>query len=114
MRRVSWVPALLFSSGLAWVTAPLSAQSPTGTIAGTAVDVSGGGLPGVTITATQSETGAVRTTTSTGTGTFRIPLLPVGNYSVSGELPSFAPAKVANVVVAVGGEATVKLTMELA
>src|ERR1700687_6182700 len=94
---------------LFWSARPLAAQSPTGSITGTVVDTSGGGLPGATVTATQSETGAVRTTTSTGAGQFRIPLLPVGNYSVSAELPSFAPAKIANVVVSIGGEATVRL-----
>src|SRR5262249_43277247 len=99
---------------LGCLAAPLLAQSATGSIAGTIVDASGGGLPGATVTATQTETGAVRTTTSPTSGTFRIPLLPVGTYSVSAELPSFAPAKVANVVVNVGSEATVKLSLELA
>jgi Carboxypeptidase regulatory-like domain len=99
---------------LTWSARPLAAQSPTGSIAGTVVDASGAGLPGATVTATQSETGAVRTTTSTGAGQFRIPLLAVGNYSVSAELPSFAPAKIANVVVSIGSEATLRLPMELA
>lgn len=96
------------------VAAPLAAQSPTGAIVGTVVDASGGGLPGASITATQSETGAVRKATSATTENFRIPLLPVGNYLLAAELASFAPAKVANVVVMIGGEATVKLTLELA
>lgn len=95
-------------------SAPLRGQSATGGIAGMVVDASGGGLPGATITATQSDTGAVRSTTSTGNGTFRIPLLAVGNYSVAAELSNFAPAKVANVAVTVGAEATVRLVMELA
>jgi len=99
---------------LTWSARPLTAQSSYGSIAGAVVDASGGGLPGATVTATQTETGAVRTTTSTGAGQFRIPLLAVGNYSVSAELPSFGPAKVANVVVNVGSEATVRLTLELA
>src|SRR6266496_12355 len=99
---------------LTWSVRPLAAQSATGSIAGTVVDASGAGLPGATVTATQSETGAVRTTTSTGAGQFRIPLLAVGNYSVSAELASFAPAKVANIEVSIGGEATVKLSLELA
>src|SRR6266542_6661306 len=99
---------------LSWSALPLAAQSPTGSIAGPVVDAAGGGLPGATVTATQSETGAVRTTTSMGAGQFRIPLLAVGTYSVSAELPSFAPAKVANVVVSIGGEATVRLPLELA
>ena len=92
----------------------LAAQSVTGGIAGTVVDNSGGGLPGVGITATQAETGAIRTTTSTGNGTFRIPLLPVGTYAVAADLTGFSPARVANVVVTVGGEATVKLVLEVA
>ncbi len=99
---------------LVLLAAPLAAQSPTGAIAGTVVDASGGGLPGVTITATQSETGAVRITTSMATGTFRVPVLAVGTYSVSAELSGFATAKVANVVVTIGGEAAVKLKMEVA
>jgi hypothetical protein len=108
--RVSCLVLLLVSLA----ASSILAQSATGTIAGTVVDASGGGLPGATITATQSSTGAVRTATSTASGTFRIPLLSVGTYSVAAELPSFAQARVANVEVTVGGEATVKLTLELA
>ncbi len=109
------LPMLLVSLVLlALLAAPLAAQSPTGAIAGTVADASGGGLPGVSITAIQVETGALRTTTSTATGTFRIPVLAVGTYTVSAELSGFATAKVANVTVTVGGEATVKVKMEVA
>jgi outer membrane receptor protein involved in Fe transport len=110
MRRVLFLGCLV---GLL-AAIPLQAQSPTGAIAGTVVDASGGGLPAVTITATQAETGAVRTTTSAAKGTFRIPLLPVGTYAVSADLSGFTTAKVSNVIVTVGGEATVKMTLELA
>ena len=96
------------------IARPGLGQSPTGTIAGTVVDSSGAGLPGATITVTQSETAASRTAVSTANGTFRVLLLPVGNYTVAAELPSFQTAKVANVIVTVGGEAAVRLTMELA
>src|SRR5499427_7614402 len=95
------------------VAVSLRGQSPTGAIAGTVVDASGGGVPGVTLTAAQAETGATRTAYSTATGTFRIPLLSVGTYSVTAEISGFKTAKVANVVVTVGGEAAVKMTMEL-
>src|SRR5712692_6835438 len=113
-RNVYGIRTLVLLLLLTLSARPLAAQSPTGSIAGTIVDASGAGLPGATVTATQSETGAVRTTTSTGAGQFRIPLLAVGTYSVSAELPSFAPAKIANVVVSIGGEATVRLPLELA
>src|SRR6266511_94631 len=109
--RFLCVVALLFAAA---PSGRLFAQSPTGSITGNVVDSSGGGIPGASITATQSDTGAVRTVTSSANGTFRILLLPVGNYSVAAELSGFAPARVINVVVNVGGEATVKLTLEVA
>jgi outer membrane receptor protein involved in Fe transport len=101
---------LLVGFGLA---SSAAAQSATGSVAGSILDATGGGLPGVTVTATQAETGAIRTTTSTSNGTFRIPLLPVGTYAVAAELTGFAPARVANVTVSVGGEATVRIVLEL-
>src|SRR5215471_12766280 len=120
------IPASLFEGGDAMrralslgflvglVAVSLRGQSPTGAIAGTVVDASGGGVPGVTLTAAQAETGATRTAYSTAAGTFRIPLLSVGTYSVTAEISGFKTAKVANVIVTVGGEAAVRLTMELA
>ena len=97
---------------LASLPTPVLAQSSTGQITGTVVDSTGGGLPGATVTATQAETGAVRSTTSTGTGVFTLPLLPIGDYSVAAELPGFAPTRAANVNVAVGGDSSLRLVME--
>src|SRR6185369_15135900 len=42
---------------------------------------------------------------------FTFPQLPPGTYSVSAELAGFSPAKVTNVIVSVGGDSTVKLTL---
>ncbi len=107
-RRLSLSVLLLASLCLG----PLLAQSSTGSITGNVFDSSGGAIRGVAITATNVDTGAVRTTASGAKGNFTFPLLPVGRYAVTAELSGFAPAKVGNVNATIGGDVTVKLTLE--
>jgi len=90
----------------------LPAQSSTGSISGNVLDSSGGGVPGASVSIRSSDTGATRTATSGTTGAFTFPNLIPGNYAISAELSGFAPAKVANVTVSVGGDATVRLVLE--
>jgi Carboxypeptidase regulatory-like domain len=61
----------------------------TASISGTARDQSGAVLPGVTITATQTETGLVRTTVTNETGSYVLPNLPLGPYRVEAALQGF-------------------------
>ncbi|HYK42793.1 MAG TPA: carboxypeptidase regulatory-like domain-containing protein [Thermoanaerobaculia bacterium] len=96
------------------ISVPLAAQSATGSLTGNVVDGSGAGIPGVTVTATSAETGASRNTTSGTTGNFTIPLLSPGMYTVAAELSGFSPARVANVVVSVGGQEKLTLRMDIA
>ena len=65
------------------------AQGATGTIAGTVVDSSGGAIPGASVTATEANTGTVRSTTSNDSGVFTMPSLNPGRYSVKVELQGF-------------------------
>ncbi len=66
---------VLVSCASAWAQA-------TAAISGKARDQSGAVLPGVTVTATQLETGIVRTTVSNETGAFSLLNLPLGPYRV--------------------------------
>src|SRR6266498_277622 len=91
----------------------LFAQSSTGSISGNVVDASGAGVPGASVSVRNVDTGATRAATSGASGSFTFPNLTPGNYAVSAELSGFAPAKVTNVVVSVGGDSTVKLVLEV-
>ena len=61
----------------------------TAQISGTVKDQSGAVLPGAEITATQTETGSMRTSISNETGSYVLPNLPLGPYRLEVSLPGF-------------------------
>ena len=61
----------------------------TAQISGTVKDQSGAVLPGVEVTATQTETGIARTTVTNETGGYVLPNLATGPYKVEASLPGF-------------------------
>src|ERR1051326_5079222 len=61
----------------------------TAQISGTAKDRTGVVLPGVEITATQTETGATRNTITNETGSYVLSNLPIGPYRLEAGLPGF-------------------------
>src|SRR5712692_1090035 len=83
----AWLAVVITIS--ATLAGSATAQSVTGSIQGSVVDQSGAVLPGVTVTLTHTATGTMRTAVSDTTGTFRAELLPVGQYSLSADLPGF-------------------------
>src|SRR5689334_16821573 len=91
IRPRCWLAAvvLIFAAFCGWPL-PVAAQTASSALVGRVVDRQGAPLPGVTITATNQETGLVRTTVSESDGAFRLPSLPVGVYKVAAELEGFA------------------------
>ena len=105
--------SLLFGVFLAVVSAPhASAQSTTGSISGTVTDTSGAVIRGAAVAVRNVDTGAVRSATSNDDGIFTVPLLTPGTYEVTAEAAGFSAGRVANVVVAIGSDANVKLVLE--
>jgi outer membrane receptor protein involved in Fe transport len=75
----------------------VQAQATGATLIGKVQDKSGKALPGATITVTQPETGFTRSVVSESDGTFRLPSVPVGSYTVVVELNGFATVTVQDV-----------------
>ena len=99
-RKPSTLTALVALLAIVWsvAIAPIaSAQTAGGTLVGTVKDKDGSALPGVTITATNAETGLVRTSVSGEDGKFSLPSLPIGTYTVQAELSGFATVTVEEV-----------------
>lgn len=83
---------------LALFAIPAIAQQ-TGSISGKVSTPEGEALPGVTVEATSNVLPQARATVSGADGTYRLPLLPPGNYELSFSLSGLTPTK-RNVAVA--------------
>jgi hypothetical protein len=107
--RINRLSALLvFLLGLA--TSAL-AQSTTGSISGLAVDQSKGVLPGVTIEVRNVDTGVVRSLVTDEGGRYRALNLPPGRYRVHAELSGFQSVDTGDIVVQIGRDVPVDLTL---
>ncbi len=69
-------------------------QNVTGTIAGEVTDPSGADVAGASVVAQSLDTGVATSTTTNGTGVFRIEFLPIGRYQVTVEANGFEKATV--------------------
>ena len=106
-------PALIIENSRT-VAANAAAQGGRSEINGTIVDAQKALLPGVTVTAINQDTGLERTTVSSTEGKFTIPTLLPGTYTIKAELQGFQVTNLSGIVVNVGQELTVNLTMQLA
>jgi hypothetical protein len=89
--------------GLVCVTAiTAGAQERFGSLTGAVTDTTGAAVPGATVTATNKETGAARVVVSGANGTYRVPDLDPGRYSVTVELQGFQKVAVDDVLVLLG------------
>src|SRR5437016_13232274 len=68
---------------------PVLTQTVTGDITGDVTDSSGAVLPHVTVTAVNTDTNFSREATTSGTGHYRIPNLPIGAYNVTARTAGF-------------------------
>ena len=96
------------------VARPATAQTSQAELRGTVVDQRGAALPGATVTATQVETGAVRTAVTSATGVFVMPAMPIGRYKVQAELSGFSSMIQDNFRLEVGQSAVLTFALKLA
>src|SRR5262252_6046495 len=64
-------------------------QTSNAAVGGFVQDSSRAFIPGVTVTATSTQTGVVATVVSNESGTYNIPSLLPGTYKLTAELPGF-------------------------
>jgi len=103
MKRFRSLWVLLLISATVFFSLPIaSAQTITGSIAGDVTDSSGAVVPNATVTVESAATGVKRTATSSGSGSYKIPELPIGTYKVSAAAEGFKTV-VRNADVVTGG-----------
>jgi hypothetical protein len=84
-----------------------------GTISGTVKDPSGAILPRTQVEIRQEETGLTRTVTADDSGFYSVNGLPVGHYTVSGELKGFKKTASGGNTLHVNEELVINLTLQV-
>src|SRR2546426_2855214 len=93
------------------LSSAVSAQLSTAQISGRVSDQSGAVLPGVTVTATQTDTGQTRTVTTDASGTYVLPNLPTGPYRLEAMLQGFRTYAQTGIVLQVAGTPSINVVL---
>jgi hypothetical protein len=101
------VTAIAFSASI------FAQNQTTGAIGGKVVDPQNAVVPNAAVTITNLGTNKVTTVTASGDGEYRATNLEPGTYSVEATSGSFTPAKVESVIVEVGRETSLDLSMSI-
>ena len=110
VRTVSVFWSIIYILGLGGVAV---AQS-TGSIQGVVRDSSGASIEHAQINITDAETGLVRRSDSDSTGTYVVPSLPPGHYTVTVDVQGMREAREQNVLVSVDRDVPLNFSMKLA
>jgi hypothetical protein len=90
-----------------------AAQVSTGEIFGKALDTTGAVIPGVTVTLSGPALIQPMVATTTETGAYRFPTIPIGTYSVDFELAGFKRFVRSDIIIQAGFNAEVNARLEL-
>src|SRR2546428_3117596 len=111
MKRI-WIASFIGLLASTMTCSSVWAQA-TAQISGAVQDQSGAVLPGVEVTATQTETGISRMTVTNETGHYVLPNLPVGPYKLDAALPGFRTFVQTGIVLNVNANPTVNITLQV-
>ena len=97
---------VLATHGNAWAQAIAGSQ-----LSGVVRDSTGGAIPGAEVTATKTDTGAIRTVFTGADGTYSLPNLPVGPYQLKVVLQGFNTYVRDGIVLQVGSNPEINVTL---
>ena len=108
LRAISLLCMALAVSGVAWAQ-----SSYTAAVRGVVTDVSGGAIPGATVTVTESDRNVPHNVTTDDAGRYVVTALPPGQYTLSVELTGFRTYTHTNIPLAVQQQATFDVSLEV-
>jgi len=111
MKRI-WIASFIGLLASTMTCSSVWAQA-TAQISGAIQDQSGAVLPGVEVTATQTETGVRRTTVTNEPGHYVLPNLPLGAYRLEAALPGFRTFVQSGLVLQVNSNPTINIVLQV-
>ena len=109
MTKIKLILVALFVAALATPALGQTTQSISGTIK----DQSGAGIPGATVTVTQTDTSTAHSATTNDQGAYAAPSLPVGTYSIEVKADGFQTAVRSGIVLHVGDQPAIDVSMSV-
>ncbi|HUO14977.1 MAG TPA: TonB-dependent receptor [Verrucomicrobiae bacterium] len=106
------LPMALSLAFVLLAAALLPAQTFRGTILGTVTDSSGAVLPGAAVTVKNTGTGLQRSTTTSADGSYTLPELPIGTYTVTISLAGFETSITTGIIVDTSSERRVNAALK--
>src|SRR5579862_9019558 len=110
--RKNAIQVLTITLAFILISVPVFSQGNAGRIMGTVTDQSGGVVAGATVTVVDTARGVTRTLTTDDAGEYNAPNLIPGSYTVQAEAKGFKKIERQNVVIEVGKEVRVDLTVQ--
>src|SRR5438445_2232457 len=111
IRSAAWI---LATTVILWSPARALAQAvANAAIHGVVADPSGAFIPLAQIKATQTETGQVRSTVAGADGSYVLPNLPVGPYSLEATAQGFNSYVQSGIILQVGNNVLVNVTLQV-
>src|SRR3989440_4974137 len=111
MKRI--LIALMVSASISALTCTTAWAQATAQISGTVKDQSGAVLPGVEVSATQTETGIARSAITNETGSYVLSNLAVGPYRLEVALPGFRTYVQTGIVLQVNSSPAINAVLEV-
>lgn len=108
----NFLRVLCGTSLLLLLSLPAFSQGSAGRIVGTVSDQTGGAIGGATVTVLDVQRGTTRTLTTDDSGSYNAPNLIPGAYKVRAEFKGFKITERQNIVLEVGQEIRVDLTLQ--
>jgi len=96
-----------------FLAGPASGQSPTSSLSGVVTDSSGGTIPGASVVVKSNATGTTYEAVTSGNGTFTVPALDVGRYTVTISLQGFKTVILTDVEVNAATPASVRAVLNV-
>src|SRR5688500_6619221 len=99
---------------LCFVAGPYGlAQTANATLGGTVSDATGALLPGVSVTATNTQTGVVNTVISNEAGAYQFVSLQPGTYTVTADLSGFKPQNFTAFTLGLSQQVRLNITLQV-
>src|SRR6266403_398328 len=112
VRNLKFVLVVCLAAVLLPFSSAITAQTFRGTILGTVTDSTGASIAGAAVAVKNVNTGLSRTVTTSDDGTYSVPELPIGTYSVTVEKAGFRQGVVTGIQVEVSSERRADVTLQ--